>query len=111
MRSSGHNRAHSHKKSKSEEDIFVMIRRTLLASTLAAAGVFVLAHGVQAAADKNNPDWPCVQKKVENLSASAVWDGPALDGYKDWFRAEKIPALVTKLASRRVPIEKAKAAI
>jgi hypothetical protein len=78
---------------------------------LAAAGVFVLAHGVQAAADKNNPDWPCVQKKVENLSASAVWDGPALDGYKDWFRAEKIPALVTKLASRRVPIEKAKAAI
>lgn len=88
-----------------------MIRQTLGAAVFAAATSFVLATGGRAAVDPNNPDWPCVQKKVENLSVNAIWDGPPIDEHKDWFREEKIPALVTKLASRRVPIEQATAAI
>jgi hypothetical protein len=88
-----------------------MMRQTFHVALFAAAGVFALSTAAMAAADPNNPDWPCVQKKVDNLSASAIWDGPALDTHKDWFNAPKIPALVTKLASRRVPIEKATAAI
>lgn len=88
-----------------------MMRQTLHVALVAAASVFALSTSAMAAADPNNPDWPCVQKKVENLSTSAIWDGPALDAHKDWFNAPKIPALVTKLASRRVPIEKATAAI
>lgn len=88
-----------------------MMRQTFNAAILAAVGVFSLSTAVLAAADPNNPDWPCVQKKVQNLSATAIWDGPALDSSKDWFSSPKISALVTKLASRRVPIEKATAAI
>lgn len=88
-----------------------MIRQSLCAALLMAAGVVGLASVAQAAVDPKNPDWPCVQKKVENLSPTAIWDGPAIDEHKNWFSAEKIPALVTKLASRRVPLEKATAAI
>ena len=86
-------------------------KQRLSAVALAAAGLVALSNGAWAAVDPKNPDWPCVQKKVENLSPSAIWDGPALDEHKDWTSTDKIPALVTKLASRRVPIEKAQAAI
>lgn len=88
-----------------------MKRQTLKRSLIAAFGVVSLSTAALAAADPNNPDWPCVQKKVENLSVAAIWDGPPLEEHKDWFRAEKVPALVTKLASRRVSMEKATAAI
>lgn len=81
------------------------------AIALAAAGLLATAASALAAADPANPDWPCVQKKVENLSASAIWDGPPIDGIKDWAADSKISALVTKLASRRVPMETATAAI
>ncbi len=86
-------------------------KQTLTAAALAAAGLVALSTAAWAAADPKNPDWPCVQKKVENLSPTAIWDGPPLDEHKDWTTTEKIPALVTKLASRRVPIEKATAAV
>lgn len=88
-----------------------MMRQTLSVAAMMAAGAFCFASLATAAVDPKNPDWPCVQKKVENLSPTAIWDGPAIDDHKNWFSAEKIPALVTKLASRRVPMEKATAAI
>lgn len=92
-----------------------MMRQTLRAMLMGAAGgamgAFWLATTAAAAVDPKNPDWPCVQKKVENLSPLAIWDGPSIEEHKDWFRAEKVPALVTKLASRRVPMEKATKAI
>lgn len=88
-----------------------MMRQALSVAGLMAAGAFCFASLAVAAVDPKNPDWPCVQKKVDNLSATAIWDGPPLDDHKNWFSSEKIPALVTKLASRRVPIEKATAAI
>lgn len=88
-----------------------MMRQTLSAAVVLAAGMTGLMSSSYAAVDPKNPDWPCVQKKVENLSPMAIWDGPTLDEHKDWFRAEKVPALVTKLASRRVAMEKATAAI
>jgi len=86
-------------------------KHPLRTSVLAVAGILATAASVLAAVDPANPDWPCVQKKVENLSASAIWDGPPIDGIKDWASDGGISALVTKLASRRVPIEKATAAI
>jgi hypothetical protein len=83
----------------------------LSAALFIAAGAVGFASHALAAVDPKNPDWPCVQKKVENLSPTAIWDGPAIDEHKDWFRAEKIPALVTKLASRRVAMDKATKAV
>jgi len=88
-----------------------MMRQTFSAALIMTASAFCLASSAAAAVDPKNPDWPCVQRKVENLSPAAIWDGPSIDEHKDWFRAEKVPALVTKLASRRVPLEKALAAV
>ncbi len=56
-------------------------------------------------------DWPCVQRKVETLSAAQIWDGPLIEGIKGWFREPGIPDLIELLASRRVPLDDAEAAI
>lgn len=56
-------------------------------------------------------DWPCVQRKVETLSVAQIWDGPPIDGVKGWFREPGVPDLIELLASRRVPLEEAEAAI
>lgn len=56
-------------------------------------------------------DWPCVQHKVPVLSVSAIWDGPPIDDVKGWFREEGVPNLIEVLASRRVPLDEAEAAI
>jgi hypothetical protein len=79
----------------------------------AYAGLFLGAFSAPglAAADPEHPDWPCVQKRVENLSVAAIWDGPPIDEHKEWYRDKAIADLVPKLAARRVPLEKAIAAI
>lgn len=84
----------------------------LLPRLLAAAlSLSMSSTALLAAADPAHPDWPCVQKRVENLSVTAIWDGPPVEEYKDWYRDEAISKLVTKLATRRVAIDKAKAAV
>lgn len=87
------------------------IRKQIRFAAALGAALIIAPSLSFAAADPNHPDWPCVQKRVENLSVTAIWDGPAIDAYKDWYRDDKIAALVKKLASRRVDIEKAKAAL
>ncbi len=85
--------------------------RTALKSALIAVGtlwVCVPALAVDSAA----PDWPCVQKKVENLSSGQTWDGPAVDTAKaPWTDDEKIKDLIQVLTSRRVPLTEAEEAI
>lgn len=56
-------------------------------------------------------EWPCVQRKVETLSVTAIWDGPPIDGVKGWFREKDIVDVINVLSSRRVPVEEAEAAI
>lgn len=55
--------------------------------------------------------WPCVQGKVETLSATQVWDGPPVAELKGWFRDSELVTLIDLLSSRRVPVEEAEAAI
>jgi hypothetical protein len=60
------------------------------------------------AADPGNPDWPCVQVKVPEISPAAVWAGPPLDeAVKAWESDPTIKDLITRLAARRVPVEEA----
>lgn len=56
-----------------------------------------------------DPDWPCEQIKVPQLSLAAVWSGPSLDAqqYADWRQDPQLAALVEELAQRRVPINEA----
>ncbi len=43
---------------------------------LLAAGIIALgAPPARSAADADNPDWPCVQRKVATLTSAQMWDG------------------------------------
>ena len=51
-----------------------------------------------------DPDWPCQQIKVPELSLAAVWAGPPVDPQKtDWQQHPTVANLVHDLAQRRVP--------
>lgn len=67
--------------------------------------------GAAHAADAKTPDWPCVQRRVTELSAGQVWDGPPIDQAEAGEAAEKITALLPLLTSRRVPIAEVEAGI
>lgn len=81
---------------------------------IAIGALFVLAASSEfcVAADPRYPDWPCVQAKVPEISLAAVWAGPALeDAVTKWKDDAKVSALVSKLATRRTPLEEAEKAI
>jgi hypothetical protein len=64
------------------------------------------------AADPRFPDWPCPQIKVSEISITAAWSGPSIDGVgRAWENDTKVRELVARLALRRVPIEDAEKAI
>lgn len=63
------------------------------------------------AASATSPDWPCVQRKIATLTSAQMWDGVPVDHLTQWRDDEAITKLIAVLASRRVPIEQAAAAI
>jgi hypothetical protein len=77
---------------------------------LVAAGMIALGGPPARAAD-TNANWPCVQHKVATLTSAQMWDGPDVDDLAQWRDNEEIGKLIAVLASRRVPIEQATAAI
>ena len=78
---------------------------------LVAASMIALGAPAALAADAANPDWPCVQHKVATLTAAQMWDGRDVDDLTQWRDNEEIRKLIAVLASRRVPLEEAAAAI
>jgi hypothetical protein len=78
---------------------------------LIVAGMIALGGTRVLAADPANPDWPCVQHKVPTLTSVQMWDGPAVDDLTQWRDNEEMKKLIAVLASRRVPLEEAAAAI
>lgn len=77
----------------------------LSALLLAVGGVSLPAIG----AESSSADWPCVQRKVPTLSAAQMWDGPPVEGERP--SDPEMRKLVTTLASRRIPLEEAVAAL
>jgi hypothetical protein len=63
------------------------------------------------AADTASPDWPCVYRKVPELSAATIWDGPAITDTVTWRKDEAVRKLSEYLTSRRIKEEDAEAAI
>ncbi|HEX3575827.1 MAG TPA: hypothetical protein VHU42_14595 [Rhodopila sp.] len=82
-----------------------MIRRAAIgAALLVPALACAQPRGVR------DPDWPCQQIKVPELSLAAVWTGPAVDPRDTGWKDNKPAAeLVAKLAPRRLPIDQAQA--
>ena len=84
------------------------MRKTSLVRSLALAAVLLPAAGAAMAAANTDPDWPCIQRKVPELSLGQIWNGPELPASaKDWSKDQEIPTLVKELAARRVPIAEA----
>jgi hypothetical protein len=82
-----------------------------LAALIAAA---VLSQGVPATAkDKvyTDPDWPCVARKVIEISPGQIWDGPSLEGAAGWQSDDKVRTLSGYLISRRIKLEDMEAAV
>ncbi|WP_018237748.1 hypothetical protein [Ensifer sp. BR816] len=75
--------------------------------TLSLALCLAEAPGLASAADFSDPDWPCIQRKVENLSASLMWPATVT-------RVPLKPAandLVEVLSLRRVSLEEAESQV
>lgn len=76
----------------------------------AMAGLVLLGTGGPGrAAEPSDPDWPCIQRKVERLSLGVMWPHPVPEG------AEPLPAelgdVAAQLALRRVSEEEAQALV
>ncbi len=83
------------------------LRRVILAGL--ALGVVLAARSAQSAPPgPRDPDWPCEQIKVPQLSIASVWSGPSIDGQQgDWRQDQQVADLVQTMTQRRVPIEQA----
>jgi hypothetical protein len=57
------------------------------------------------AAQGDDPDWPCIQRKVPELSIGQIWTGADLPPESsEWSQDDAVSALVTELSARRVPL-------
>ena len=75
------------------------------------AAVATLAVALIAAAPQSeDPDWPCQQRLVPQLTPAAYWSGP-LDMQGDWQTDPAVAGLVRQLAPRRVTVEEGLTAI
>jgi hypothetical protein len=64
------------------------------------------------AADPRDPDWPCMQAKVPEMSVASMWDGPSIaDVGNSWEDDPKINDLVVRIAARRTALDAAEKAI
>jgi hypothetical protein len=77
---------------------------SLLASVAASSVIAVAAEPV-------DPDWPCIQRLVPELTASQMWAGPALESTTEPADSPELAGLAHELASRATPLEQAEQAI
>lgn len=68
--------------------------------------------GAALAASSEDPEWPCVQRRVPEVSAGMVWAGPPLEELQqDWRQDPEVSQLAGEIAARRTELEAAKAAV
>jgi hypothetical protein len=84
-----------------------MTHATMMRAVLAAALLFPVAAGA-APPGHRDPDWPCQQIKVPELSLAAVWAGPPVDPqHSNWQKDQEVTNLVQQITPRREPIDQA----
>jgi hypothetical protein len=60
------------------------------------------------AADSKDQHWPCIQRKVPEITAGIVWSGPEIEEDDTAWRQDPVlDALVKRLAQRRLSIDEA----
>lgn len=87
--------------------------RVLLAALLGAACLSpAYAEEKPApASSAETPEWPCVARKVLEISPAQIWDGPSLEGISNWRDDDDVRKLSEYVVSRGIPLEQADAAI
>ncbi|MEM7668924.1 MAG: hypothetical protein AAF317_07195 [Pseudomonadota bacterium] len=79
------------------------------------AVLLALALGVSVAHSPaeafNDPDWPCVQRKVTGLSIGQMWSAPLPPEEADWRGDVAVNELAPLLAARRTDLEAAESRI
>ncbi|KGD96544.1 MULTISPECIES: hypothetical protein [Rhizobium/Agrobacterium group] len=82
-----------------------MSRYVPLIAMLAALSAIPTAF----AAANADPDWPCIQRKVPEISIGQVWNGDELpETAKQWDRDPRVSDLAAELVKRSNPIENAR---
>lgn len=82
-----------------------MNKRLLVITALAALSVSPRVH----AAANTDPDWPCIQRKVPELSIGQVWNGGELsETARQWDKDPRLSDLAAELIKRANPIEDAR---
>lgn len=76
-----------------------------IAAPLATACCLSVAPVAAPAADFSDPTWPCVQRKVENLSVGLMWPHPVEAVTLSPDAEAAVDDLVSRLVLRRVPPE------
>lgn len=69
-----------------------------------SGGLALLVAAGPVFAAGEDPDWPCIQRLVPQISAGMVWAGPPLDGIPDWRADPDIPHIAARLSDRRMPV-------
>jgi hypothetical protein len=71
----------------------------------ALALILLILPTAAPAAQNQDPDWPCIQRKVPELSLAQIWNGPELPASASgWSQDKDISALVEEVAARRLPV-------
>lgn len=86
------------------------MKRSSNITSVATACLFlgITAPNMALAAASNDPDWPCIQRKVPELSVGQVWNGPEIpETAENWNSDPKLEELVGELAARRNPLDAA----
>ncbi|MFD1914408.1 hypothetical protein [Halodurantibacterium flavum] len=92
--------------------IFVRVLVTGLVASLVATLVAGLPGHPVAAATFDDPEWPCIQRKIPHLSLGQVWAGPQPDdAIEAMAREPEIQRLAARLELRRTPLPEAEALI
>ncbi len=72
----------------------------------AATSDVAASSGNNAPAGGNkDAEWPCVSRKVLEISPAQIWDGPPLEGLPNWRDDNTIRKLSEYVVSRRIPEE------
>jgi hypothetical protein len=88
------------------------MRSTHVAAVVLCGAQLLGSPSSAAPPGSRDPDWPCQQIKVPELSLAAVWSGPPMDPQQiDWQHDQTVADLVHLIAQRRVPLAQAQDAV
>jgi hypothetical protein len=80
--------------------------------TAGLLGVLALPAAAQPGRQNLDPDWPCMQIKVPELSVASVWTGASVDAYRNtWTSDPEVADLAPRLMERRLSMADAQSEI